>query len=99
MQLGKLTFVPVEDNLSLVAKSVGEAVGNFGLRGVLVSEIDSSLADTAAFCEHYGIGVDVSANCVIIQAKRADKTWYVACMILATERIDINNIVRRHLDA
>ena len=40
-----------------------------------------------------------SANCVIVEAKRADKTWYAACVILATNRTDINGIVRRHLDA
>ena len=70
-----------------------------GLQDILVSEIDGTLADTAAFCEHYDIGPDVSANCVIVEAKRADKVWYAACTILATTKVDVNNSVRRHLDA
>ena len=58
-----------------------------------------TLADTAAFCEHYDIGLGVSANCVIVEAKRADRVWYAACMVLATTRADVNGVVRKHLDA
>ncbi|GFG50197.1 YbaK/EbsC family protein [Mycolicibacterium agri] len=59
----------------------------------------SGSADTAAFCEHYDIGLDVSANCVVAEAKRADRVWYAACMVLATTRADVNGIVRKHLGA
>lgn len=38
-------------------------------------------------------------NCVIVEARRADKVWYASCMIQSTKRADINNIVRRQLDA
>src|SRR5690348_16358201 len=55
---------------------------------VLVAAIDSNLADTAAFCQAYDIGLEVSANCVIVEAKRSDKTWYAACVILATTKAD-----------
>ena len=57
------------------------------------------LADTAAFCEHYDVGLDVSANCVVVEAKRADRVWHAACMVLATTRADVNGIVRKHVDA
>lgn len=67
--------------------------------GIWVSGIDPDLADTAAFCEHYGIGMEMSANCVVVEAKRADKVWYAACLVLATTRADINGIVRRQLGA
>ena len=43
--------------------------------------------------------MDISANCVVVEAKRADKVWYAACLILATNRADLNGVVRRHLDA
>lgn len=99
MQFGKLRFQPVEQNFELVAGPTKETVQKLGLQDVLVSEIDETLADTAAFCEHYDVGLDVSANCVVLEAKRADRTWYVACMVLATTRADVNGIVRRHLDA
>ena len=67
--------------------------------GLWVSEIDADLADTAAFCEHYDIGLDVSANCVVVEARRADRTWHAACLVLATTRADVNGIVRKHLGA
>lgn len=99
MKFGKLEFVDVGQHVDLVAVPTMEIVNQHDLQNVLVSEIDAKLADTAAFCEAYGIGMDVSANCVVAEAKRADKTWYAACLILATDRADINGVVRRHLDA
>ncbi len=99
MKFGKLDFDDVKQHSELVAEATKEAVEKNDLVNVLVSEIDASLADTAAFCEAYDIGLDVSANCVVVEAKRADKTWYAACLILATNRADINGVVRRQLDA
>ena len=99
MKFGKLDFDDVKQHSELVAAATKEAIEKSDIDGVLVSEIDASLADTAAFCEAYDIGLDVSANCVVVEAKRADKTWYAACMILATNRADINGVVRRQLDA
>ena len=66
---------------------------------VLVAPIDPDLADTAAFCARYQVGLDVSANCVVIAARRGDDVRYAACVVLATTRADVNNVVRRHLDA
>lgn len=99
MQFGKLNFVNISDSSQLSPRVVLESVQSNNLSDVFVTEIDPTLADTAAFCEAYDIGLEVSANCVIVEAKRADKTWYAACMILATNRADINGIVRKHLDA
>ncbi|MGI9027669.1 MAG: YbaK/EbsC family protein [Candidatus Saccharimonadales bacterium] len=99
MKFGKLDFVDVGQHSDLVAAPTNEAIEQHNLPNVLVSEIDVKLADTAAFCEAYDVEMDVSANCVIVEAKRADKTWYAACLILATDRADINGIIRRHLDA
>jgi prolyl-tRNA editing enzyme YbaK/EbsC (Cys-tRNA(Pro) deacylase) len=66
---------------------------------VQVAEIDPSLADTAAFCAHYGVDPAESANCVVIAARRGGQTTYAACMVAATTRADVNGLVRRHLDA
>jgi len=66
---------------------------------VEVAPIDATLADTAAFCAAYGVGLDVSANCVIIAGTRGDVTRYAACMVLATARLDVNGVVRKLLDA
>ncbi|HMS30948.1 MAG TPA: YbaK/EbsC family protein [Candidatus Saccharibacteria bacterium] len=99
MRFGKLDFNDATKHRELVAQVTNEAVEKYDLNDALVSEIDASLADTTAFCDAYDIGLDVSANCVVVEAKRADKTWYAACLILATNRADINGVVRRHLDA
>jgi prolyl-tRNA editing enzyme YbaK/EbsC (Cys-tRNA(Pro) deacylase) len=94
MQVGTLTFAPVAEAPQLV----GEPVRQHLQDGLWVSEIDPELADTAAFCEHYGVGMDISANCVVVEARRADRTWYAACIVLATTRADVNGVIRRHLD-
>jgi prolyl-tRNA editing enzyme YbaK/EbsC (Cys-tRNA(Pro) deacylase) len=99
VELGKLTFVPVADAINLVGDPVRRHIEQTGAGGLWVSGIDQDLADTAAFCEHYDIGLDVSANCVVVEAKRADRVWHAACMVLATSRADVNGIVRKHLDA
>ena len=66
---------------------------------ISVGAIDPALADTAAFCAEYGVGLDESANCVVVAAKRAGQTTYAACLVLATTRADINGLARRHLGA
>ncbi|MEV4578048.1 YbaK/EbsC family protein [Nonomuraea jabiensis] len=92
-----LHWVPANDRTDLLADPVALAVPE--LEGVEVAEIDPELADTAAFCERYGVTLDESANCVVVAAKRGGETRYVACMVLATMRVDVNGVVRRHLDA
>lgn len=99
VKLGKLTFTAVEDAMDLVGAPVRRHIERTGGDWLWVSEIDPTLADTAAFCEHYDIGLGVSANCVVVEAKRADRVWHAACMVLATTRADVNGIVRKHIDA
>jgi prolyl-tRNA editing enzyme YbaK/EbsC (Cys-tRNA(Pro) deacylase) len=93
--VGTLTFVPATDARELV----GEPVRPLLQDGLWVSAIDPELADTAAFCEHYDIALDMSANCVVVEAKRAERVWHAACIVLATTRADVNGIVRKHLGA
>jgi len=95
MDVGKLTFVPASEAPDLVAEPVRPHLQD----GLWVSAIDPDLADTAAFCEHYDAGLDISANCVVVEARRADRAWFAACIVLATTRADINGIVRKHLGA
>ena len=95
VELGKLSFVPASEEPELIAEPVRPHLQD----GLWVSAIDPDLADTAAFCEHYDVGLDVSANCVVVEARRADRAWFAACIVLATTRADINGIVRKHLNA
>jgi prolyl-tRNA editing enzyme YbaK/EbsC (Cys-tRNA(Pro) deacylase) len=81
-----------------VAQPVADALAAWG-GAVLAAAIDPTLADTAAFCEKYGVALEDSANCVVIAGRRGELTSYAACVVLATTRLDVNNVVRRRLDA
>lgn len=100
MQLGKLTFEPLATVPQLVAAPIQAKLqqGEFS-KDVFAASIDPNLADTATFCDTYNITLAESTNCIVVEAKRADNTWYAACLIMATDMIDVNNKVRRFLDA
>jgi prolyl-tRNA editing enzyme YbaK/EbsC (Cys-tRNA(Pro) deacylase) len=57
---------------------------------------DPALADTAAFCQAYGFAMDDSANTIVVAGK-SDPACHVACVILATTRLDVNRTVRQRL--
>jgi prolyl-tRNA editing enzyme YbaK/EbsC (Cys-tRNA(Pro) deacylase) len=57
---------------------------------------DPELADTARFCEAYGIPPEDSANTIIVVGK-SDPPRYAACVVLATTRLDVNRTVRKRL--
>ena len=99
---GSLNAVAASRHPELLAAPVFDAVS--GLDADLAARIgaatiDPALADTAEFCARYGVGLDVSANCVVIKGKRGGEVRYAACMVLATTRADVNGVVRRRLDA
>ena len=97
--VGKLQFVPAGAAMDLVGEPIQRHLQRHGPTGLWVSEIDPELADTAAFCAYYDVGLDISANCVVVEARRAERTWYAACVVLATTRADVNGIVRKRLGA
>lgn len=57
---------------------------------------DPELADTVAFCETYGYGLEQSANAIVVVGK-SDPRVYVACLVLAMTRLDVNGVVRKRL--
>ena len=99
--LGTLPWVPATTRPDLlappVAAALGEAAGDPD--EVMVAPIDAGLADTAAFCDAYGVALDVSANCVVVAGKRSGETRLAGVVVLATTRADVNNLVRRRIDA
>ena len=102
--MGSLKLEPAQTRPDLLAPPVAKALATWPATApidadqVMVAPIDAELADTAAFCEAYGVSLDVSANCVIVAGRRGEITRYAACIILATTRADVNGVVRRHLD-
>jgi prolyl-tRNA editing enzyme YbaK/EbsC (Cys-tRNA(Pro) deacylase) len=59
---------------------------------------DSELADTAAFCAHYGVALENSANAILVRAKTGSEK-YALCVLLATHRLNTNHTVRKKLGA
>ena len=57
---------------------------------------DPALADTARFCEAYGIPLEKSANTILVASRRPEGK-VVACLVLATTRLDVNGVVRRRM--
>lgn len=102
--IGKLETEPARNRPDLLAPSVVAALAAWpadapvGVDDVLVAPIDPTVADTAAFCETYAVGLHESANCVIVAGKREGVTRYAACVVLATTRADVNGVARRRLD-
>jgi prolyl-tRNA editing enzyme YbaK/EbsC (Cys-tRNA(Pro) deacylase) len=102
MHIGNLAAVPALERTDLLAPVVAQALaslaGKLALDEVGVAGIDPALADTAAFCERYGVSPAESANCVVVAGRRDGSTRMAACMVLATTRADVNGLVKRELD-
>jgi prolyl-tRNA editing enzyme YbaK/EbsC (Cys-tRNA(Pro) deacylase) len=63
-----------------------------------VMACDPRLADTAVFCERYGIPLEHSVNTLLVKAKTGGER-FAACVLLATTRLDVNKVVRKRLQA
>ncbi len=81
-----------------VARALGELPPELAER-ILAAPIDPELADTATFCEAYGVAPEDSANCIVVAGKRGQAITYAACVVLATTRADVNSTVRKLLGA
>jgi prolyl-tRNA editing enzyme YbaK/EbsC (Cys-tRNA(Pro) deacylase) len=97
-----LELVPALTRPDLLAAPVFAALrgweGQQPVERIAVAEIDPEVADTAAFCERYGVAPDESANCVVISGRREGEARQLACVVLATTRADVNGTARRRLD-
>lgn len=97
--VGRLTSVPVASSPELVGPPTVAALERLGLLDdVGVVEIDPELSDTALNQEAYELPPETLANCVVVAGKREGVEKVAACMVLATTRADVNNVVRRRLD-
>lgn len=102
--LGTLGTVAARTRTDLLAPPVARALAAWPVSSPLsvdtvhVAPIDPELADTAAFCAAYEVGLADSANCVVVCGKRDGEVRYAACLVLATTRADVNGVVRRQLD-
>jgi prolyl-tRNA editing enzyme YbaK/EbsC (Cys-tRNA(Pro) deacylase) len=55
---------------------------------------EPELADTAAFCAHYGIAPEEACNAILVVLKTEPRR-YVACLVRADTKLDVNKKVAR----
>ena len=79
-----------------MADLVVEQLTALGLEYEVV-ECDPELADTAAFCEHYGYAPEDSANAIVVVGK-SEPPAFAMCLVLADSRLDVNKVVRKTLE-
>jgi len=58
-----------------------------------VLRCDPDLADTAAFCAHYGFALEQAANTIVVASKKLTPPKYAVCVVLGTTRLDVNKTV------
>ena len=59
---------------------------------------EPEFADTAVFCEHYGVALENSANAILVRSKTGDLK-FVVCVLLAIDRLNTNHTVRKKMGA
>lgn len=79
-----------------VERRVVEVLDGLGVPYAL-QPIDPAFADTAAYCERYGVPLDRAANTIVVASKKEPRQ-FAACVVKATTRLDVNHAVRRLLD-
>jgi prolyl-tRNA editing enzyme YbaK/EbsC (Cys-tRNA(Pro) deacylase) len=95
--VGTLEWQPALDHPELLARPVSEAIAELRVE-CFVAAIDPSKADTAEFCAAYEVPLAVSANCVVVAGRRGEVSVMAACLVRATDRADVNRVIRKRLD-
>jgi prolyl-tRNA editing enzyme YbaK/EbsC (Cys-tRNA(Pro) deacylase) len=95
--VGTLDWQLALEHPELLAQPVRDAIADLGLE-CFVAPIDPDRADTASFCAAYDVPLAVSANCVVVAGRRAEVSMMAACLVRATDRADVNRVVRKRLD-
>src|SRR6266481_6362357 len=72
---------------------VAAVVAKLGVPYELI-RIDPAFADTVTFCAKYGYPVERSCNTIIVASKKEPKQ-FVACVVLAHTRLDVNKCVTK----
>lgn len=79
--------------INIFHEAVQEAIAKYGITCEAL-ECEESLADTAAFCEHYKFSADQTVNAIIV-ASKADPIRYVCCLVPANTKLDVNKTVAK----
>jgi prolyl-tRNA editing enzyme YbaK/EbsC (Cys-tRNA(Pro) deacylase) len=80
------------NDISILHDRVREALGSAGISDFEVLPCAPELADTAEFCAHYGIPADEACNAILVALKTTPRK-YVACLVRADTKLDVNKKV------
>ena len=101
--MNTLNFSNYRENKELIAESTFNELEEFPDRTIadatMITEIDPKLKGGDDFCSSYGVNRNNGANCVILEATRGDKKWYVATLTPVGAKMDIGSSLRRYLNA
>lgn len=78
-----------------IERRVVEVLDGLGVPYELVP-IDPAFADTAEFCERYGVPPEHAGNTIVVASKKEPKR-HAACVVRATTRLDVNHAVKKLL--
>ena len=70
---------------------VSEALENLQIAHEVLA-CEPHLADTAEFCAHYGIAAEEACNLILVALKTTPRQ-YIACLVRADSRLDVNHKV------
>jgi len=86
----------VSDESAGIEQRVTAVLDGLGVAYTL-EPIDPAFADTAAYCERYGVPLDRAANTIIVASKKEPRQ-FAACVVKATTRLDVNHAVKKLLN-
>lgn len=80
------------NDVSLLHDRVRNSLESAGIADFEVLECAPELADTAEFCSHYGIAAEDACNSILVAVKTTPRR-YVACLVRADTKLDVNRKV------
>lgn len=95
-----LEELPIASAQNLLTPSTFEEANTSKVRhNIHVSPIDPIYKGGDDFCHHYKVPPEHGANCIVLQASRGDKKWFVATLVPVGCKMDIGGYVRRTVNA
>ncbi len=76
----------------ILHERVRQALEAAGIAEQEVLACEPDLADTAEFCRHYGIEAEEACNAILVALKTNPRS-YVACLVRADTKLDVNRKV------
>ncbi|HYI12007.1 MAG TPA: YbaK/EbsC family protein [Thermoanaerobaculia bacterium] len=77
---------------SILHDRVRESLQAASITDFEILPCEPHLADTAEFCSHYGISADEACNAILVVLKTTPRR-YVACLVRADTKLDVNKKV------